>query len=152
MNATVSTNSQPVSKAKNASLWALQFLTAAAFLMAGFAKLSGQPMMVETFEKIGIGQSFRFATGGIEVVSAVLLFIPSLTAVGAALLLCTMVGAVFTHLVIIGGSPFAALVLGCFAATILYARFATPKAFLRNVSAPVVAAAEPENAKTTYAR
>ena len=55
--------------------------------MAGFAKLSGQPMMVETFDKIGIGQSFRFVTGGIEVVSAVLLFIPSLTAVGAALLL-----------------------------------------------------------------
>lgn len=152
MNATVSTNSQSISKAKNISLWALQILTAAAFLVAGFAKLSGQPMMVETFEKIGIGQSFRFVTGGIEVVLAVLLFIPSLTAVGAALLLCTMVGAVFAHLAIIGGSPVAALVLGCFAATILFGRFATLGAFLGKVTAPVVAAAKPENAGATHAR
>jgi putative oxidoreductase len=152
MNATVSTNSQSISKAKNISLWALQILTAAAFLMAGFAKLSGQPMMVETFEKIGIGQSFRFVTGGIEVVSAVLLFIPSLTAVGAALLLCTMIGAVFTHLAVIGGSPVAAVVLGCFAAIILFGRFATLKAFLGNVPAPVVTTAKLRNAETTHAQ
>ena len=104
--------------------------------------------MVETFEKIGIGQSFRFVTGGIEVVSAVLLLIPSLTAVGAALLLCTMIGAVFTHLAIIGGSPVAALVLGCFAAIILSGRFATLKAFLSKLPAPVVTAAKPGNAGT----
>ena len=119
MNTTVSINSQSLSKAKNISLWALQILTATAFLCAGFAKLSGQPMMVETFEKVGIGQWFRFVTGGIEVASAVLLLIPRLTPVGAVLLLCTIVGAVLTHLVLIGGSPVPALVLLCFAAIIL---------------------------------
>jgi hypothetical protein len=51
-------------------LWALQILTAAAFLLAGVAKLIGQPMMVETFEKVGVGQWFRYATGAIEVASA----------------------------------------------------------------------------------
>src|SRR5208283_3437103 len=41
----------PQSKVKNITFWVPQVLTAAAFLMAGFAKLSGQPMMVETFDK-----------------------------------------------------------------------------------------------------
>ena len=72
------TNNQRYSRAKNVALWALQIETAAAFLMAGFGTLSGYPMMVETFEKIGIGQWFRYVTGAIEVASAVLLLIPSL--------------------------------------------------------------------------
>lgn len=141
MHDTISTNSQAVSKAKNISLWALQILAAAAFLTAGFAKLSGQPMMVETFEKIGIGQWFRHVTGGIEVASAILLLIPRLTPVGAALLVCTMTGAVLTHLVLIGGSPVPALVLQCFAAIILWGRFETLKACLGKLTAPTVRAA-----------
>ena len=96
MNTTVSTYSPSVSKAKNFSLWTLQVLTAAAFLLAGFGSLSGQPMMVETFEKIGIGQWFRYATGVIEVMSAILLLIPRLTAVGAALPRSRYVGNVFS--------------------------------------------------------
>ena len=130
-------------------LWALQFLTAAAFLMAGYAKLSGQPEMVEQFEKIGFGQWLRYVTGGIEVVSAILLLIPRLTPVGAALLVCTMTGAVLTHLVLIGGSPVPALVLACFAAIILWGRFGTLKAWLDKLSALGVPAAKPGDAVTS---
>ncbi len=107
------TNDQRLSRAKNVALWALQVLTAVAFLMAGFGKLSGQPMMVETFDKVGIGQWFRYVTGGIEVASAILLLIPRLASVGAGLLVCTMSGAVLSHLLLIGGSPVPALVLLC---------------------------------------
>ena len=122
-------NDRRSSRAKNVALWSLQILTAAAFLMAGFGKLSGQPMMVETFDKIGIGQWFRYVTGGIEVASAILLLIPHLAPVGAALLVCTMAGAVLSHLFLIGGSPVAALVLLCFAAIILWGRFGTLKSW-----------------------
>jgi putative oxidoreductase len=118
------------SRAKNVALWALQILTVAAFLLAGGAKLSGQPAMVETFDKVGVGQWFRYFTGGIEVVSAVLLLIPRLTPVGAALLVCTMAGAVLSHLVVIGGSTVPALVLLCLAALILWGRFGTLRAWL----------------------
>jgi hypothetical protein len=121
------TNNQRPSRAKNVALWALQILTATAFLMAGFGSLSGYPMMVETFEKIGIGQWFRYVTGAIEIASAILLLIPRLSAVGAALLVCTMAGAVLSHLFLIGGSPVPALVLLCFAAIILRGRFGTLK-------------------------
>ena len=137
------TNNQRSSRAKNVALWALQIETAAAFLMAGFGTLSGYPMMVETFEKIGIGQWFRYVTGAIEVASAILLLIPSLAPVGAALLVCTMVGAVLSHLLLIGGSPVPALVLLCFAAIILWGRFGTLKAWLGTLAGPAVLAAEP---------
>jgi putative oxidoreductase len=140
------TNDQRSSRAKSAALWALQILTAAGFLMAGFAKLSGQPMMVETFDKVGIGQWFRYVTGGIEVVSAILLLIPRLTPVGAALLVCTMTGAVLSHLVLIGGSPVPALVLSCCAAIILWGRFGTLEAWLGKLPAPAMPGSKPGNA------
>jgi putative oxidoreductase len=146
------TNDQRSSRAKNVALWALQILTAVAFLMAGFGKLSGQPMMVETFDKVGIGQWFRYVTGGIEVASAILLLIPRLTPVAAALLFCTMTGAVLTHLVLIGGSPLPALVLACFAAIILWGRFGTLRALLAKLAAPAVPAPEPEDAVTSPSR
>ncbi|HEV3310643.1 MAG TPA: hypothetical protein VG815_09010, partial [Chloroflexota bacterium] len=57
------------------------------------------------------------------------LLIPRLTPVGAALLVCTMTGAVLTHLVLIGGSAVPALVLACFAAIILWGRFGTLKSW-----------------------
>jgi hypothetical protein len=142
------TNDKRSSRAKNVALWALQILTAAAFLMAGFAKLSGQPMMVETFDKVGIGQWFRYVTGGVEVASAVLLLIPSLTPVGAALLVCTMGGAVLSHLVLIGGSPVAALVLLCFVAIILWGRFQALKALLGKLPISGLFAAKSGNAGT----
>ena len=123
------------SRVTHIALWVLQVLTAAAFLMAGLAKMSGQPMMVETFEKVGVGQWFRYVTGFIEIGSAILLLIPRLTPVGAALLVCTMTGAVLAHVLILGGSPVAALVLGCFAALILWGRFATVRAWFASARA-----------------
>ncbi len=144
---------QPSSKAKNLALWSLQVLTAAAFLMAGFAKLSGQPMMIEVFEKIGFGQWFRYVTGSIKLVSAMLLLIPRLTPVGAALLVCTMIGAVATHLFIIGGSPVPALVLGCLAAVILWCRFSVVTVWLaRSPEKSAASTAEQPNATTVPSR
>ena len=118
------------SKAKGIALWVLQIVIAAAFLAAGSAKLSGQPTMVQMFDKIGVGQWFRFVTGSIEVGAAILLLIPKLTPIGAALLICTMAGAVLTHLLKVGGSPVPALVLGLLAAIILWGRFEVAKPWL----------------------
>jgi uncharacterized membrane protein YphA (DoxX/SURF4 family) len=121
---------QRSSKGQTIAVWSLQILLAAVFIMAGFAKLSGQPMMVENFEKIGIGRWFRYVTGGIELVSAILLLAPRLVPVGAALLVCTMCGAVLTHLVKLGGSPMPPLVLGCLVAAILWLRSGQLKALI----------------------
>jgi putative oxidoreductase len=103
-------------------LWTLQILSAAMFLFAGGLKLAGVPVMVQEFGVIGLGQWFRFFTGTIEVVSAVLLLIPSLAAYGAAALFVTMIGAIFTHLFIVGGSPLIPIVLLASTGTIAWAR------------------------------
>ena len=57
-------------------------------------KLSGQPMMVEEFGKIGFGQSFRYLTGVIELVSVGLLLWPR-TAFAGALGLCGICAGAF---------------------------------------------------------
>jgi putative oxidoreductase len=98
-------------KGRTVGLWVLRALLAAAFVAAGSAKLAGAPAMVEVFEKVGIGQWFRFVTGLLEVSGAILLLIPRLTFYGAALLLLVTVGAVTAHLIVLGGNPTPALIL-----------------------------------------
>ena len=110
-NETVGDSSRQRSRAVTGVLWTLQILSAAMFLFSGSLKLAGVPMMVQMFGVIGLGQWFRYVTGGIEVVSAVLLLIPALAAYGAAALALTMVGAIITHVFIVGGSPAIPIVL-----------------------------------------
>jgi putative oxidoreductase len=117
----LSEESQP-SKAPNVTLWTLQALAAAAFLMAGATKLAGAEMHVAMFEKIGLGQWFRYFTGGLEVICAILLLVPRTVGIGAALLAATMAGAVATHLFIIGGSAAPALVLMLITAAVAWYR------------------------------
>lgn len=105
---------------KKYGLLALKVLAGLAFLAAGSAKLLGVEMMVGTFEAIGVGQWFRYLTGVIEVGSAILLFVPGKQAIGAGLLVCTMIGATLAHLFILGPSPIPAIILGLISAVIFY--------------------------------
>lgn len=99
------------SKAVNVGLWLVQVGAAAMFFMAGGNKLTGNPQMVGLFQAIGIGQWFRFLTGGLEVAGAVLLLIPALSGLGGILLSAVMFGAVATHVFILGGNPTMAITL-----------------------------------------
>jgi hypothetical protein len=92
------------------------------FLFAGVPKLLGAPQVVAVFETIGFGQWFRYLTGGLEVLCALLLLIPRLAGVGALLLMFVMLGAVGTHLFLVGGSPVPAIVLLLVMALIAWAR------------------------------
>ena len=95
----------------NVGLWILQIGAAGMFLMVGFFKLSGDPQMVGLFDAIGLGQWFRYMTGSLEVLGAVLLLIPRLSGLGALLLVGVMLGAVPTHLFVVGGNPLPAMIL-----------------------------------------
>ena len=103
-------------------LWALQIVSAVMFLMAGVSKLAGVPTMVQLFGVIGVGQWLRYVTGTIEVVGAALLLIPSVAPYGAAALTVTMVGAILTHLFIVGGSPVLPILLLAATSTIAWGR------------------------------
>ena len=109
-------------RALTAVLWTLQIVSAALFLFSGTLKLSGAPMMVQMFGAIGVGQWFRYFTGGLEVISAVLLLVPSLARFGALALAVTMVGAILTHLFIIGGNPAVPIALLAATTTVAWVR------------------------------
>lgn len=104
---------------KYLSIGARALLTLA-FVGAGGAKILGVPMMVETFEAVGFGQWLRYFTGVVEVGGAVLLWLPNKQVIGASILGGTMVGAVFTHLFILGPSAVPAIVLGLLCCGVLY--------------------------------
>jgi uncharacterized membrane protein YphA (DoxX/SURF4 family) len=107
----ITLGSDSTGKIINVGLWILQITATGMFLMVGFLKLSGDPQMVGLFDVIGLGQWFRYLTGSVEVLGALLLLIPRLSGLGALLLVGTMLGAVATHLFIVGGSPLMAIIL-----------------------------------------
>ena len=109
-------------KALTVTLWVLQILGALAFLSAGGPKLASAPPMVEAFAKIGVGQWFRYLTGFLEVIGAIGLLVPRYAFYAASLLAVIMVGAVVTHLAILGGSPVAPIVLLLLTGSIAYLR------------------------------
>jgi putative oxidoreductase len=86
----------------NLTLWVLQSFLALVFLYSGASKFNPHEVYwKELFAEIRIGQWFRYFTGGLEVICAVLLLIPRTAAIAAALLACTMVGAIVVHLFIL---------------------------------------------------
>ena len=118
----VSAVHRPLSKGVNITCWVFQVLAALAFLAAGGSKLASAPAMVEMFAKVGAGQWFRYLTGALEVLGAVALLVPRATFYGATLLSIVMVGAIFTHLVMVGGSPIPALILLLIVGTVAWFR------------------------------
>ena len=100
--------------------WALRLFLALAFAAAGAAKLAGAAPMVLIFDHIGIGQWFRYVTGAVELTGALLLLVPSTGFFGGLLMAATMVCAVASHWLIIGGNPMPAVVLAVVAAIVAY--------------------------------
>ena len=118
------------------SLWVVKALLAATFLAAGGAKLYGVPMMVQTFEQIGLGQWFRYLTGSLEVLGAVAVVMPATAGFAGVLLAAIMVGAVLTHLLVLPGSPIPAMVLFALSAAVVWAHRDQIMSFARNAFAP----------------
>lgn len=103
-------------------LWAIRIVLCAAFLAAAFFKLTAAPVMVSEFNRIGLGQWFRYFTGACELSGAVLIVMPMLAGVGALILACVMIGAVLTELLVLHDSVVPAAVLGVLSLIVLIAR------------------------------
>jgi hypothetical protein len=115
-----SSSSASVSPTQRRIVWGIRILLALAFGAAGIAKLAGVAQMVQVFDAVGLGQWFRYVTGALEIGGAVLLLVPAAGFFGGLLLTVIMLGAVATHLVLIGGSPTPALVLGLLSAFVAW--------------------------------
>ena len=94
------------------AIWVLRVLLALAFGAAAFFKLSGAPMMVAEFGKIGLGQWFRYFTGATELVGVLLVLWPRTTVYGALVLLAVCVGAFVAQIGPLHGDIVHVLVLG----------------------------------------
>src|SRR6266851_3382014 len=116
----ITTNALPATSRKGRliTLWTLSGLVALAFIGAGGAKLAGVPVMVEMFDKIGLGQWFRYLTGLLEVAAGIGLLVPRYAFYAAVLLAIVMVGAFIAHVAVVGGSPAPAAVLLVLSGTI----------------------------------
>lgn len=120
--------------------WILQVLLAALFLMAAVPKLTGDPMAAAMIDKLGVGSWAGPVIGLSELAAAALLLIPATVAYGAVLGFSILLGAIFSHLTVLGislgaddgGSMFMMAVTGlAISAVIVYLRRSTLAPLLR---------------------
>jgi uncharacterized membrane protein YphA (DoxX/SURF4 family) len=115
---TSATFSQP--RSANIAVWILRVVVAALFLFAGLMKLSGQDMMVQEFDTVGLGQWFRSFTGILEVVGAVATLVPAVSALGAVLLLLVDAGAFVAQVGVLHMDWIHTIVIGAVIAALIY--------------------------------
>ena len=82
--------SQTTGKARRVATWILRILVGLAFLGIGIEKLTGTMGTIPFFDAIGWGQWFRYVSGAMDTIGALLIFIPRWTSLGAFIITCTV--------------------------------------------------------------
>lgn len=82
--------------------WLLRIVAAVILLQTLYFKFTGHPESVELFTKLGVEPWGRIGTGVIELITGILLLIPSTAFIGGFLGMGLMVGAIASHLFAIG--------------------------------------------------
>ncbi|EMM93019.1 DoxX-like family protein [Leptospira interrogans serovar Pyrogenes str. L0374] len=80
----------------------LRGIVAFIFLQTLFYKFTGAPESVAIFSKLGIEPWGRIGTGILELIVSILLFIPGWSWLGSLLGLGLMLGAILSHVFVIG--------------------------------------------------
>ena len=110
---------------RNTISWIARIVIVLILAMPAFMKLSGDAMPVAMFEKLGLGDFGRIGAGLLELLAVILLLIPKTKAIGAALALGSLTGAIIAHLTVLGividgdASLFGMAVVGAIAALVL---------------------------------
>jgi len=89
-------------KSKNLLLWACRIIAAIIMLQTLYFKFTGAPESVYIFSQVGMEPEGRYATGIAELIASVLILIPKTSLIGASLALFIMIGAIATHISILG--------------------------------------------------
>jgi len=104
--------------------WALRLGVAIVYVGIGCEKVFPwrDSYWVKMFAEIGFGQWFMYLTGTIQIIGGLLMILPRTALFGAALLACTMIGAILTHLFLlntgVGGAVIPAAFLGLIVAAV----------------------------------
>ena len=91
------------------TLWLPRLALVLAFLFIGGTKFNNNPHgeWFRIFERIGWGQWFRYFTGAVQIAGALLMLTPWTLTIGAAMLACTMIGAVVVDIFVMHAVGFA---------------------------------------------
>ena len=82
--------------------WILRIMAAVILLQTLFFKFTAAPESVYIFTKVHAEPWGRIGSGVIELIAAVLLLMPRFTWLGSVLALCAALGAVLSHLTLLG--------------------------------------------------
>jgi uncharacterized membrane protein YphA (DoxX/SURF4 family) len=82
--------------------WILRILLGAAMVFFSIPKLTGDQQAIQTFTALGAEPILRYITGLLEIGGGVLLLIPRTALYGAAAVAATMLGAIASHLFVLG--------------------------------------------------
>ena len=82
--------------------WLLRIVAAIILLQTLFFKFTGAEESVYIFTALGIEPWGRFVTGSFELFASILILYPLSTGMGALLGMCLMLGAIFSHITVLG--------------------------------------------------
>lgn len=82
--------------------WILRIIAAGILLQTLYFKFGGKPEAVYIFSTLGVEPWGRIALGVLELITAILLLLPSTVWLGAVVGVGLMVGALGAHLIILG--------------------------------------------------
>ena len=89
-------------KSKNLLLWVCRIIAALIMLQTLYFKFTAAPESVYIFSQVGMEPDGRIATAIAELAASVLILIPKTSLVGASIALFIMIGAIATHISILG--------------------------------------------------
>jgi len=82
--------------------WIVKLIAVVILLQTLYFKFTGAEESVYIFSTLGIEPFGRIGSGIVELIAAILILIPRTTLLGALLALGTMVGAIISHLFVLG--------------------------------------------------
>ena len=82
--------------------WIVKLIAVGILLQTLYFKFTGAEESIYIFTKLGIEPFGRIGSGIVELIASILILIPRTTLLGALLGLGTMLGAIFSHLFVLG--------------------------------------------------
>lgn len=103
--------------------WVLRAALALLFASVGWEKLYAGPQSywIPLFTALGFGQWFRYLTGAVQLLGAILILVPRTALLGAGLIGSTMVGAIVCHVFLLNTGIGGAMVPAIFLAFVVAA-------------------------------
>ena len=83
-------------------IWIIKLIAVVILVQTLYFKFSGAEESVYIFSTLGVEPYGRIGSGIVELIASILILIPKTTLLGALMALGTMVGAIFSHLFVLG--------------------------------------------------